>query len=267
MSQFPPPESFDFTKPNTWSDWKQRFSRFRLATKLNKEDNEVQINSLIYAMGQEAEHVMKTFNFSESEDPNKFDDVFAKFDGYFKPSVNIIHERAKFHSRKQESNETIESFIRSLYELAETCNLDHKQDSIRDRLVIGLFDKRCSQKLQLESKLTLDKAIEIVRQNEQIKKEMEQQGSPIQSADAINKKTRGSGNKGFRKYHTSQKKRQSQVAESPNSNNTTRCTRCNLIHRHQPFCLAHGKKCTKCGNLNHFAVFCKTQRVRDVEKP
>ena len=41
-------------------------------------------------MGQEAEHLMKTFIYAKDEDKLKFDVVFANFDGYFKPSVNII---------------------------------------------------------------------------------------------------------------------------------------------------------------------------------
>lgn len=57
MAKFNPPECFPFDRPNEWADWKQRFQRFRNATKLDKEDGEVQVSSLIYAMGNEAEHI------------------------------------------------------------------------------------------------------------------------------------------------------------------------------------------------------------------
>ena len=40
-----PPEKLDFAKPQEWPDWKQRFERFRCATKLNKEDEVLQINA------------------------------------------------------------------------------------------------------------------------------------------------------------------------------------------------------------------------------
>ena len=36
----------------------------------------------MYALGQEADHVMKTFTNAEDEDQTKFDVVFAKFDKY-----------------------------------------------------------------------------------------------------------------------------------------------------------------------------------------
>ena len=51
--------------------------------------------------------------------------------------------------------------MRSLYELAEHCALsDAKDANIRDSIVIGLLDKQISQQLQVESSLTLTKAIE-----------------------------------------------------------------------------------------------------------
>ena len=135
MSQFTPPRSFDFTKPNTWPDWKQRFQRFRLAAKLNKENNEVQINILIYAMGSETDNIFKTFVFAKGKDQNNYDTVFAKFEGYFVPTVNIIHKRAKFHSRTHQG-ENVELLNRALYELAEACEFKKESDLIPDKLVI-----------------------------------------------------------------------------------------------------------------------------------
>ena len=43
------PERFEFTKPQLWPEWKQRFEQFRTATKLNKDD-EIEISSLIYSL-------------------------------------------------------------------------------------------------------------------------------------------------------------------------------------------------------------------------
>lgn len=42
----------------------QRFARYRTATKLSKEDKEVQISTLIYAKGIEAENIFKSFTFT-----------------------------------------------------------------------------------------------------------------------------------------------------------------------------------------------------------
>lgn len=59
MLKFNPSEEFKFVSPREWTEWKQRFSHFRLGTKLNREDREMQVCLLIYAMGSEAEKMLK----------------------------------------------------------------------------------------------------------------------------------------------------------------------------------------------------------------
>ena len=80
----------DFPKPKEWPDWKQRFEPFRCVTKLDKEDEVLQINALIYTMGKEAEHVFKAFTFAEGNE-EKYTKVIEKFDEHFVPQKNIIH--------------------------------------------------------------------------------------------------------------------------------------------------------------------------------
>lgn len=97
-----------------WPVWKQRFSRYRLATKLSAEDGEVQVSTLIYAMGSKAENVLKSFTFGADEDQDDYNTVLAKYDAYFVPKKNIIHERACFYQRVQKQGEMAESYIRAL---------------------------------------------------------------------------------------------------------------------------------------------------------
>ena len=75
MAKFSPPENFNFGNPGKWPDWKQRFMRFRMATKMNKEEDPVQISPLIYSMGREGEHVFGSLQFAEQGDEAKFDKV------------------------------------------------------------------------------------------------------------------------------------------------------------------------------------------------
>ena len=48
-----------------------------------------------------------------------------------------------------------------------------KNELIRDRIVVGLKGKKLSEKLQLDSKLTLEKAVTQARQSEPIKKQQD----------------------------------------------------------------------------------------------
>ena len=80
---------------------------------------------------------------------------------------NTIFERAKFNMRIQGENEPVDAFITDLYALAEHCGYaDLHDEMIRDRIVVGLQDARLSEKLQLDGALTLDKAVNTVRQAE-----------------------------------------------------------------------------------------------------
>jgi len=78
MAKFSPPETFDFSRPIAWPEWKERFLRFRSATKLNKEVGEVQVSSLIYAMGREADNISKPVNTGEPWSQKRWVYQFSK---------------------------------------------------------------------------------------------------------------------------------------------------------------------------------------------
>ena len=61
--------------------------------------------------------------------------------------------------------------------MSEHAQFAEKEETINitDRLVLGLQDQELSQKLQLESDLTLDKAVTIARQHELVKTQIKEQ--------------------------------------------------------------------------------------------
>ena len=127
------PEPFNFSKPETWHKWIQRFDRFRSASGLEDKSGVTQVNSLIYSMGPEANDI-----FDENKKRNA--KVKEKFDHHFIVRRNVIFERAKFNKRKQEDSENVENFVSSLYTLSEHCGYnDLRQEMIRDRIVVGII--------------------------------------------------------------------------------------------------------------------------------
>ncbi|KAI4879198.1 hypothetical protein NFI96_009429 [Prochilodus magdalenae] len=52
------PEPFDFKNTPEWPRWIRRFERFRLASGLSTKPEEYQVNSLLYAMGDEADDIL-----------------------------------------------------------------------------------------------------------------------------------------------------------------------------------------------------------------
>lgn len=65
-----------------------------------------------------------------AEDAKKYDVVCQKFNDHFVERKNVIYERAKFNSRRQEPDEPAEAFIKSLYTLAEHCGYETLHDKM-----------------------------------------------------------------------------------------------------------------------------------------
>ena len=137
-----PPEPFMFSCLEEWPKWARRFERFRSASGHTEKDKIVQVNMLLYSMGDEADDVLRSFKLSEADqkkttfkfleaDQKKYEFYNAKFDQHFVKKCNAIFERAKFNMRKQEG-ESVDSFVTTLYALAEHCSCG------------GLYDKMIS---------------------------------------------------------------------------------------------------------------------------
>jgi len=163
------PSSFNFARLEEWPKWLKRFERFKQASGLAAKSEESQINTLIYKMGSKADDILQSFNLSD-EDQKKYDTVITHFQDHFIARRNVIFERANFNSRIQEDGESADSFITSLYGLAEHCGFNDLHDKlIRDRIVVGIRDTALAEKLQMDPKLNLQKAVNAVQQSEAVK--------------------------------------------------------------------------------------------------
>ena len=173
--QVSPLNQFNFNHQEEWPKWARKFERFRKASGLTNKDEEAQVNTLIYTMGDDAEDILCSFRLSEADSKN-YDSVVSAFDSHFVKQRNVIYERAKFNQQRQEPGEPVGAFIyhstTALYGLAEYCgyaSLD--EEKIRDRIVVGLLDAKLSEKLQLDPELTLSEAVTQVHQAEAIKQQ------------------------------------------------------------------------------------------------
>ena len=167
--QVSPPETFNFSHPEEWTRWIRRFEHFRKVLGLEEKPEEAQVKTLIYFMGDEADEILHSFSMAE-EDKKRFGLVRAKLESHFVKRRNIIYECAKFNMRRHDEGEPVDVFITALYTLAEHCGYgDLHDEMLRDRIVVELRDTTLPEKLQLDSELTLEKAVTVVRQAEAIR--------------------------------------------------------------------------------------------------
>ena len=170
--QIPLPEKLESKRPEEWQRWIERFECYRIAATLNKNDEAVQVSTLVYAMGGNSMDILKSFEIPEKE--IEYRDVVDRFNTHFVGRTNVIFERARFNRRTQKETETVIDFIEDLNKLADSCKFGALKDElIRDRIVVGIHNASLSEKLMNDEKLTLQQAIKKVKASELIKQHQE----------------------------------------------------------------------------------------------
>ena len=66
--------------------------------------------------------------------------MIGRFNDYFEPKRNVIHERTKFHKRNQKEGENAGEYVRHLHELSVHADFADRESTIRDRFVLSLPD-------------------------------------------------------------------------------------------------------------------------------
>ena len=121
------------------------------------------MGTFLYSMGDCADDIVKMLSINEAT--LSVDKVKTALNGYFAAHRNVIVEQAWFNRRRQNSSESVDTFIQDLYRLAENCEYGTLKDElIRDRIIVGVLDDILSDLLQARADLTLTDAACMSRQ-------------------------------------------------------------------------------------------------------
>ena len=244
-----PPSSFEFKDPDTWPQWKRRFEQFRLAAGLDQEDDAKQVSTLLYCMGEDAEDTLTSTNITADE-RKTYALVIGKFDAFFKVRKNVIFECARFNRRSQGPDESAEQFITSLYSLTENCAyVELRDEMIRDRIVVGIRNRSLSDRLQIESDLTLEKAKTLVRQREAVQEQQALLRNGPKQELAVDFVKRRPPFKKKVPYQTAPKGSQS-------SHSSKQCSRCGKGPHPRQSCPARAAVCHNCKKKGHYSSQC-----------
>ncbi|UYV80506.1 K02A2.6-like [Cordylochernes scorpioides] len=239
MAQIQPPETFNFSTPNEWPKWRKRFERYLVVSGMKKKEEADKIDLFIYLMGDRADDIFRTFKFEKKEEETKIDSVLKAI---------------------QEDREPVDEFITSLYKLADSCEFEglHEQ-LIRDRIVVGVRDKALSERMQLDSELTLEKAVKMVRQQEAVRQQQVNLQRPSTSQKVNQVKFNSKKQSPKQQQQPSRKKEKSAKTRS-------RCPKCGgFTHREGQVCRAEEKKCNLCSKTGHFANCCPDKQAKTAE--
>ncbi|GAB1597566.1 hypothetical protein Ahia01_000033100, partial [Argonauta hians] len=168
-----------------WRTFKRNFLNYSIASRLTREaDTEYQTSVLLSIIGPEAFDVYEGLEFDSEDDRNDLKMVIEKFEEFFVGDTHEAYESYRFHLRKQEHSENIETYITALRRLAKNCNFGELTSRmIRDQVVVGVTDDMLREKLLADKKLTLDKCLQIGRAHETSKKQTKSISSTNASAE------------------------------------------------------------------------------------
>ena len=113
--------------PIPWKVWKKTFKNYLFAVGLDSTE-EIEASRcralLIACLGTEGQRILFTFDKSSV---TTMKDVMKAMSTYFKKVISKWSERVIFSERKQRPNESIESYISDLRELASNCDFLFQQ--------------------------------------------------------------------------------------------------------------------------------------------
>ena len=74
-----PPTSFSSSKSEEWQNWKWQFEQYCQVSGLVDKDEQCQVSTLLFCLGEEAEEVLDTTCISE-DDWKKYKKIVEEFD-------------------------------------------------------------------------------------------------------------------------------------------------------------------------------------------
>ena len=178
---------------------------------------------------------------------------------HFVKRRNVIFEHAKFNRRVQQEGEPVDDFIIDLYSLVEHCDYGQLHDQmVRDRIVIGIRDSQLSEKLQMDSKLTVEKATVMARQSKSVKLQQRTVRNDLLREAQIELVKNQTHKQPY--YH--QSKDSSRPQNPPARPNN--CSRCGQTPSHgRAHCPASEVICHNCKKKGHFKAFCRSKSAID----
>ena len=222
----PAPVNLDSNPADSWRLFRQKWQNYATITQLQKQPAEYQVALFLHTIGDAALQIYNGFTFDTDDDSRSVTDILAKFDSFAIGEINECYERFVFHNRTQQQSEPFEQFLTSIRVLVKSCNFCDacRNSTLRDRIVLGVFDRDVQEALLKERNISLERTIE--RRN----------------------------NAPWRRNQQSQHDSQNRQANGPS------CQYCGGKHQSYETCPAKGQTCNFCLKPNHFEKVCRGKK-------
>lgn len=202
-----------------WRKWKQNFMVWMIANgKMDKPEKD-QIATFIWLLGEQGMTIYNTLYPNDGSqksmlgseipapttgNPNAvrhrtLEEVFKKFDEYCLPKKNVAMESYKFNMISQKEKQSFNEFeteLRKQIQFCEfkcACGVTYEERMLRDRIIIGIHDKKLQLKLLDSREESLTKVIDTCKVFEaaHANKNILDSKSPVIATVATEEKTHG----------------------------------------------------------------------------
>lgn len=173
---------FDKSK-ETWTCYAERLDLYFSANKVDNAERKRSI--LLTACGADAYKTLRNLIQPEKLIDKSYTQLVALLEKHYHPAPSTFISRYKFHTRTRQAGESIGVYVAHLKEIGQHCSFgDDLNNSVRDRLVIGVNDTRIQRRLLQETDLTFEKAFDIAQSMELSNQELSiiQRGSTASSS-------------------------------------------------------------------------------------
>ena len=109
---------------------------------------------------------METFNSFglTNEQKTAYVEVVKSFSDFCEPKKNEVYGAFVFQSRYQKPDEPFDNFYMGLKKLVSNCGYGAQQERmLRDRIVMGVHDKKLQKRLLEMDNLNIAKAVDMAR--------------------------------------------------------------------------------------------------------
>lgn len=239
-----------------WKTFKAQFEIYKVAKKFADMEEEEQIANLLLLMGSDSVPIYNQFTFHATNEgeTKTLANVLAMFDRHFEPVKNVIYERVKFNSLRQEGK-PIHQFITELQQQASLCDYGEvSNDLIRDRIVVGVDNSKLREYLIDLEDLTLTRCIQKAKQyvshHEQAARMVECNEDAVLFSPSLSERHARSSSACMVEAVSNRKTNVVPKMKSGMGNN--KCYFCNRNHG-QSACYARNSVCHVCKKRGHWA--------------
>ncbi|XP_064080564.1 uncharacterized protein LOC135197423 [Macrobrachium nipponense] len=204
------------------------------------------------------------------EDCSTFESAIAKLESAYVKLPNEVFARHVLATRRQQSGESLDEFLRELHKLSKDCNFQavtaeqYRQELVRDAFINGIASAFIRQRLLENKSLNLEAAHSQARTLDLAQRSADAYASPpIPHTAALVPEWQAQPRGDQQQQPTKEEAERSSPGDSAVAAaylSKRKCYFCgNALHSTgRVSCPARTVKCNKCGKTGHFAKVCKS---------